>query len=41
MCAVAQHDHHDQLSTAWLMDTEMTDHDAVPTVSGHYVMVSI
>ena len=40
MSAVAQLDHHDQLSTAWLMGIELTDQDAVPMVAGHYVMVS-
>lgn len=40
MSAVVQHDHHDQLSTAWLMGTELTDQGVVPTVAGHCVMES-
>lgn len=40
MNAMAQHDHHDQQSTALLMGTELTDRDAVPKVSGRYAMVS-
>lgn len=40
MSAVAQPDHHDQLSTTWLMGTELTAQDAAPMVAGHCVVVS-
>jgi len=40
MNAMAQHDHHDQQSTALLMGIELTDWDAFPKVSGRYAMES-
>jgi hypothetical protein len=40
MSVVAQLDHHDLLSTTGLLGTELTCQDAVPTVAGHYAMVS-
>lgn len=40
MSVAAQLDHHDLPSTTWWMGIELTGQDAVPTVSGHYVMVS-
>jgi hypothetical protein len=35
MCAMAQHDHHDQLSTTWLLDTGSGYQSFVPKVSAH------
>jgi len=40
MNAMAQHDHHDQLSIALLVDAELTYLDVAPMVSGHYATVS-
>jgi hypothetical protein len=34
--AMAQHDHHDLLSTTWLLDTGRGHQSFVPKVSAHY-----
>lgn len=39
--AMAQHDHHDQLSKAWLMDTDKAYQSFFPMVLLHYEAVSI